>query len=201
MKQDLLLFPLLLLHQHLLSPVHQPSGLRLNLLFLTAHLHLPTTPRLHLSHQAPHLHPLHLQTAMERSWRWRWRWMTITTGSLPHLEQRKMQAWGLLYLQAPLAWRYESHQVSSFISLIVDNATCEFRLKEDRCCQHSSYFLSLTQIVESSSTLGKSQKRKAGQLNKAITIGSSPILYTQPAAAATAGKNIPLLNICSNSAN
>ncbi|KAM8751896.1 formin-binding protein 4 [Acanthopagrus schlegelii] len=41
-------------------------------------------------------------------------------------------------------------------------------------------------IVESSSTLGKSQKRKAGQLNKAITIGSSPILYTQPAAATAA---------------
>ena len=76
----------------------------------------------------------------------------------------------------------------------------EFRLKEDRCCQHLSYFFTLTQIVESSCTLGKSQKRKAGQLNKAITIGSSPILYTQPAAAAAAGKNIPLFNICSYSA-
>ncbi|XP_041794787.1 formin-binding protein 4 isoform X2 [Chelmon rostratus] len=39
-------------------------------------------------------------------------------------------------------------------------------------------------IVESSGPLGKGQKRKAGQLNKAITIGSSPILYTQPAASA-----------------
>ncbi|XP_070686590.1 formin-binding protein 4 isoform X2 [Pempheris klunzingeri] len=39
-------------------------------------------------------------------------------------------------------------------------------------------------IVESSAPLGKGQKRKASQLNKAITIGSSPILYTQPAAIA-----------------
>ncbi|KAM9352142.1 formin-binding protein 4 [Symphorus nematophorus] len=39
-------------------------------------------------------------------------------------------------------------------------------------------------IVESSGPLGKGQKRKAGQLNKTITIGSSPILYTQPAATA-----------------
>ncbi|XP_070827585.1 formin-binding protein 4 isoform X2 [Chaetodon trifascialis] len=39
-------------------------------------------------------------------------------------------------------------------------------------------------IVESLGPLGKGQKRKAGQLNKAITIGSSPILYTQPAASA-----------------
>ncbi|XP_018519625.1 formin-binding protein 4 isoform X1 [Lates calcarifer] len=39
-------------------------------------------------------------------------------------------------------------------------------------------------IAESSGPLGKGQKRKAGQLNKAITIGSSPILYTQPAASA-----------------
>lgn len=36
-------------------------------------------------------------------------------------------------------------------------------------------------IAESS---GKGQKRKASQMNKAITIGSSPILYTQPAASA-----------------
>ncbi|XP_029379388.1 formin-binding protein 4 [Echeneis naucrates] len=36
--------------------------------------------------------------------------------------------------------------------------------------------------TETSGSLGKGQKRKAGQLNKAITIGSSPILYTQPAA-------------------
>ncbi|XP_071380877.1 formin-binding protein 4-like [Centroberyx affinis] len=41
-----------------------------------------------------------------------------------------------------------------------------------------------TKIVESSAPLGKGQKRKAGQLSKAITIGSSPILYTQPAASA-----------------
>ncbi|XP_008285331.1 formin-binding protein 4 isoform X2 [Stegastes partitus] len=42
-----------------------------------------------------------------------------------------------------------------------------------------------TKIVELSGPLGKGQKRKAGQLNKAITIGSSPILYTQaPASAA-----------------
>nr|XP_046249219.1 formin-binding protein 4 isoform X2 [Scatophagus argus] len=39
-------------------------------------------------------------------------------------------------------------------------------------------------IVESSGPLGKGQKRKASQLNKAITIGSSPILYTQPAVSA-----------------
>ncbi|XP_051237386.1 formin-binding protein 4 isoform X3 [Dicentrarchus labrax] len=39
-------------------------------------------------------------------------------------------------------------------------------------------------IVESSGPLGKGQKRKASQMNKAITIGSSPILYTQPAASA-----------------
>ncbi|XP_022610038.1 formin-binding protein 4 isoform X1 [Seriola dumerili] len=39
-------------------------------------------------------------------------------------------------------------------------------------------------IAESSGPLGKGQKRKAGQMNKAITIGSSPILYTQPAASA-----------------
>ncbi|KAM6937512.1 formin-binding protein 4 [Xenentodon cancila] len=36
--------------------------------------------------------------------------------------------------------------------------------------------------VCSSSPLGRGQKRKAGQVNKTITIGSSPILYTQPAA-------------------
>ncbi|XP_029909466.1 formin-binding protein 4 [Myripristis murdjan] len=40
-----------------------------------------------------------------------------------------------------------------------------------------------TKVVETA-PLGKGQKRKAGQLNKAITIGSSPILYTQPAATA-----------------
>uniref|UniRef100_A0A665UN13 Formin binding protein 4 n=1 Tax=Echeneis naucrates TaxID=173247 RepID=A0A665UN13_ECHNA len=39
-----------------------------------------------------------------------------------------------------------------------------------------------TEEDETSGSLGKGQKRKAGQLNKAITIGSSPILYTQPAA-------------------
>lgn len=39
-------------------------------------------------------------------------------------------------------------------------------------------------IVESSGSLGKGQKRKISQLNKAITIGSSPILYTQPAPSA-----------------
>lgn len=46
------------------------------------------------------------------------------------------------------------------------------------------YLLSFTQAVESSGPLGKGQKRKAGQMNKTITIGSSPILYTQPAASA-----------------
>ncbi|XP_068169670.1 formin-binding protein 4 [Antennarius striatus] len=35
--------------------------------------------------------------------------------------------------------------------------------------------------MDSSGPLGKGQKRKTDQLNKAITIGSSPILYTQPA--------------------
>ncbi|XP_061678425.1 formin-binding protein 4 isoform X2 [Syngnathoides biaculeatus] len=39
------------------------------------------------------------------------------------------------------------------------------------------------QVLESSGSLGKGQKRKAGQLNKAI-IGSSPILYTQHVATA-----------------
>uniref|UniRef100_A0A3Q4HZ91 Formin binding protein 4 n=1 Tax=Neolamprologus brichardi TaxID=32507 RepID=A0A3Q4HZ91_NEOBR len=34
------------------------------------------------------------------------------------------------------------------------------------------------------SASAKGQKRKAGQMNKTITIGSSPILYTQPAASA-----------------
>ncbi|XP_042267071.1 formin-binding protein 4 isoform X1 [Thunnus maccoyii] len=38
--------------------------------------------------------------------------------------------------------------------------------------------------LESSGPLGKGQKRKASQMNKAITIGSSPILYTQPVASA-----------------
>ncbi|KAF0022047.1 hypothetical protein F2P81_025700 [Scophthalmus maximus] len=38
-------------------------------------------------------------------------------------------------------------------------------------------------IAESSGPLGKGQKRKAGQLNKAF-IGSSPIIYTQPVASA-----------------
>ena len=47
--------------------------------------------------------------------------------------------------------------------------------------------------MESPGPLVKGQKRKAGQLNKAI-IGSSPILYTQPAA--TAGKHTSL-HICS----
>ncbi|XP_029991759.1 formin-binding protein 4 isoform X3 [Sphaeramia orbicularis] len=41
-----------------------------------------------------------------------------------------------------------------------------------------------TKIGESSGPLGKGQKRKAGQMNKTITIGSSPILYTQPAVSA-----------------
>lgn len=46
------------------------------------------------------------------------------------------------------------------------------------------FFLSLTQITETLGSLGKGQKRKASQLSKAITIGSSPILYTQPAVSA-----------------
>ena len=37
----------------------------------------------------------------------------------------------------------------------------------------------LSQILDTSVSLGKGQKRKAGQLNKSITIGSSAILYTQ----------------------
>ncbi|XP_068459222.1 formin-binding protein 4 isoform X2 [Clinocottus analis] len=36
-------------------------------------------------------------------------------------------------------------------------------------------------ILETSAPLGKALKRKASQLSKAITIGSNPILYTQPA--------------------
>nr|XP_033490002.1 formin-binding protein 4 isoform X1 [Epinephelus lanceolatus] len=39
-------------------------------------------------------------------------------------------------------------------------------------------------ITETLGSLGKGQKRKASQLSKAITIGSSPILYTQPAVSA-----------------
>ncbi|XP_028263593.1 formin-binding protein 4 isoform X2 [Parambassis ranga] len=35
--------------------------------------------------------------------------------------------------------------------------------------------------IESSATAGKGQKRKAGQLSKTVTIGSSPIIYTQTA--------------------
>ena len=84
--------------QHPLSLVH--SGPHPNLLFLTAHLHPPTIPRLRLSPQAHHLHLLLLLTVMERSWRWRWRWMMIMTGSLQLLELRKMAAVDLLYLQA-----------------------------------------------------------------------------------------------------
>ncbi|XP_072241577.1 formin-binding protein 4 isoform X2 [Leuresthes tenuis] len=41
-----------------------------------------------------------------------------------------------------------------------------------------------TKTVESTSPLGRGQKRKAGQANKTITIGSNPILYTQPVATA-----------------
>ncbi|XP_056137617.1 formin-binding protein 4 isoform X2 [Lampris incognitus] len=41
-----------------------------------------------------------------------------------------------------------------------------------------------TKVMESSVPIGKGLKRKAGQVTKAITIGSSPILYTQPAASA-----------------
>ncbi|CAJ1057341.1 formin-binding protein 4 [Xyrichtys novacula] len=42
-----------------------------------------------------------------------------------------------------------------------------------------------TKIVELTSSSGKGQKRKASQLSKSITIGSNPILYTQPAVSAT----------------
>lgn len=56
----------------------------------------------------------------------------------------------------------------------------------------SFFFVTLvTQIAEPS--LGKGQKRKAGQMNKAITIGSNPILYTQPAA--SAGKQITMTHL------
>ncbi|XP_076027087.1 formin-binding protein 4 isoform X2 [Genypterus blacodes] len=41
-----------------------------------------------------------------------------------------------------------------------------------------------TKVVEASGLMGKGQKRKAGQLSKTITIGSSAILYTQPTASA-----------------
>lgn len=117
-KQDPRL--LLLLHQHLLSPVHRPSGLHLNLLFLPAHLrHHPATPRLHLFPQTHHLHLLPLLTAMERSWRWRWKWMMITTGSLRPLVLKKTAVGGLLYLLVLLAWRYGSNQVSSLESLFL----------------------------------------------------------------------------------
>ncbi len=101
-KQDLRLTPLLPHHPHL-CPVHHPSGPHLNLLFLTAHLHLPTTPRLRLCPQAHLLPLLLLLTVMERSWRWRWRWMMIMMGSLQLLELRKTAVGGPLYLQPLLA--------------------------------------------------------------------------------------------------
>ncbi|XP_061891841.1 formin-binding protein 4 [Entelurus aequoreus] len=47
------------------------------------------------------------------------------------------------------------------------------------------------QVLESSAPLGKGQKRKAGQLNKAI-IGSSPILYTQSIATAATVMTAPV---------
>ena len=40
------------------------------------------------------------------------------------------------------------------------------------------------QLAEPPGPLGKGQKRKVGQQNKTITIGGSPILYTQPAVSA-----------------
>lgn len=63
---------------------------------------------------------------------------------------------------------------------------CCFLFLDAGLCINPSllYFLSLEQVVESTGSLGKGQKRKASQLNKAITIGSSPILYTQPVASA-----------------
>ncbi|KAM8861585.1 formin-binding protein 4 [Synchiropus picturatus] len=41
-----------------------------------------------------------------------------------------------------------------------------------------------TSVVDPLAPLGKGQKRKAGQMSKSITIGSSPILYTQSVAGA-----------------
>lgn len=55
------------------------------------------------------------------------------------------------------------------------------------CSSFKLYSFSFKQIVEASGPLGKGQKRKASQLSKTITIGSSPILYTQPTA--SAGEN------------
>jgi len=52
----------------------------------------------------------------------------------------------------------------------------------------------LAQIGESSALFGRGQKRKASQLNKARTIGSNPIIYTQPAF--SAGKNSSQHNVC-----
>lgn len=57
-------------------------------------------------------------------------------------------------------------------------------------CVHLSLSICFPQASEAAATQGamaKAQKRKAPgseQMNKAITIGSSPILYTQPTATA-----------------
>lgn len=107
-KQELLL--LLLPHQHPRSPVR--FGPHPNLLFLTAHLHLPTTPHLRPFPLGHPLHLLHPLTAMEKSWRWRWRWTMITMGSLQPLELRKTAVGDLLYLQLLLRWRYWHNKVS-----------------------------------------------------------------------------------------
>lgn len=105
----------------------------------------------------------------------------IMMGSLQPLELRKMAVEGLLYLQALPAWRYGSILIRTLLLFVPVDAVLFIN-------PSLLYLLSFEQVLESSGTLGKGQKRKASQLNKAITIGSSPILYTQPVA--SAGKKI-----------
>lgn len=68
-------------------------------------------------------------------------------------------------------------------------------------CLHLNLTICLSQASEAAATQGamvKAQKRKAPgseQLNKAITIGSSPIIYTQPTATAGNEALVHLINI------
>lgn len=98
--------------------------------------------------------------------------------SLQPLELRKMAVGSLLCRQALLARRCGSSYDYNYISVFI------FFRRTAISFSFILYLLSFTQAVESSGPLGKGQKRKAGQMNKTITIGSSPILYTQPAASA-----------------
>lgn len=164
-QQNLLHYPLLHHQQHhhlLLNPIHPPFGPYPNHRFLIALLHLPTTPRLHLF---PQTHPLnlhHLLTAMKKLWRWRWRWMMMTRRSPQLLEQRTTAG----------GWALPAQRSGSSEFNVINILHLH--------CESLNFFFFFWQIFESNS-LGKGQKRKAGQMNKTITIGSSPIIYTQAA--------------------